>query len=185
MSSLPRPTDDSDFLLAGMSFVASSTDAKETVRKLVAASAASLGSDMGSFFIISRERGVLVPYVTLNLPDEYLAGCSVVELGDQCCGRAALHKLPWIVEDMWSDPLFSTAAEGAKKSGIRAALSMPVLAADGECLGSLAAHFRDPFKPNLYQLERQSLFAKLIGFALVKHGVMPATAAKFAPAPAR
>jgi len=168
-----------------MSFVAGSTDVREAICKLVEASAASLGSDMGSFYWLNREKGVLEPYVTLNLPPEYLAGCPTVALGDQCCGRAALHKLPWIVEDMWTDPLFSTAAEAAKKSGIRAALSMPVLDANGECLGSLAAHFRAPFKPNLYQLERQSLFAKLIGFALVKHGAAPAPAAKFAPTSAR
>ncbi len=67
---------------------------------------------------------------------------------------------------------FADAAEGAKRAGVRAGFSVPVLDANGNCLGSLASHFRHTFRPTMYDLERQSLFAKLIGFALVKHGVV-------------
>ena len=81
-----------------------------------------------------------------------------------------MHRLPWIVSDMWADPLFKDAAEGAKKAGIRAAFSVPVLDYEGNCLGSLASHFRSTFTPTAHDLERQSLFAKLIAFALKKRG---------------
>lgn len=166
------PPDDTEFLLAGMEFVARSSDPKDTITKLVQAAASALGSDMGSFYLLNHARQVLEPYVTVNFPEAYMAGCSTVPVGEQCCGRAAQHKIPWIVEDMWTDPLFETARNAAKEAGIRAAFSVPVLDANGHTLGSLASHFRSPFRPNVYELERQSIFAKLIGFALVKHGVV-------------
>ncbi len=161
-------SDDSEFLLAGMDFVTKITDPKVSIEKLVTAAAAALGSDMGSFYRLNAARGVLEPYVAVNFPREYAEACGDVALGDQCCGRAAKYKHPWIVEDMWTDPLFETAREGAKKAGIRSAFSVPVLDFDGNCLGSLASHFRTPYTPSAYDLERQSLFAKLIAFALKK-----------------
>lgn len=164
-------SDDSEFLLAGMDFVTKIMDPKVAIEKLVTAAAASLGSDMGSFYRLNSAKNVLEPYVTVNFPADYAAACGAVALGDQCCGRAAKYKHPWVVEDMWTDPLFKTAREGAQKAGIRSAFSVPVLDFDGKCLGSLASHFRTQYKPTPYALERQSLFAKLIAFALVKHEV--------------
>jgi len=172
MAATPNPVDDSKFLLAGMDYVASSTDPKSTIEKLVEAAAACLGSDMGSFYLLNRARNVLEPYVTFNFPKAYLEACSAVTLGEQCCGRAAQHRIPWIVEDMWTDPLFVAARGAAKRAGIRAGFSVPVLDVHGRCLGTLASHFRHPFKPSLYELERQALFARLIGFALMKHLVL-------------
>ena len=163
------PHDDSEFLLAGMEFVTKIPHAKVAVEKLVTAAAAAIGSDMGSFYILNEAKQVLEPYVTVNFPAAYAAACSSVPLGEQCCGRAAKYKHPWIVEDMWSDPLFADAREGAMQAGIRAGFSVPVLDFDGNCLGALASHFRSPFRPTSYDLERQSLFAKLISFALKKH----------------
>lgn len=169
MVSPVQPTDDAEFLLAGMAYVTKITDPKVVIEKLVTSASAALGSDMGSFYALNPEKQVLEPYVMVNFPTEYAAACSSVPLGEQCCGRAAKHKLPWIVEDMWTDPLFAgVAAEGAKKVGIRSAFSVPVLGFDGNCLGSLASHFRIKFVPTSYDLERQALFAKLIAFALRK-----------------
>jgi hypothetical protein len=51
-------------------------------------------------------------------------------------------------------------------SGMRAAFSVPVLDTAGNCLGSLASHFKTPYTPSAHDLERQSVFAKLIAFAL-------------------
>ena len=169
VSPASHPNDDSEFLLAGMNFVTKINDAKVAVEKLVTAAAAAIGSDMGSFYILDEAKQVLEPFVTVNFPAEYAAACSRVPLGEQCCGRAAKYKHPWIVEDMWSDPLFSAARQGAMDAGIRAAFSVPVLDFEGKCLGALASHFRSVFRPTNYDLERQSLFAKLIAFALKKH----------------
>jgi GAF domain-containing protein len=160
---------DSKFLLAGMQHVASAADVTAVIRGLVEAASASVGSDMGSLYLLDHKRGVLAPFILHNLPDSYVYGCAEVPLGTQCCGRAALHKVPWIVDDMWTDPLFVDCREAAKASGMRSAFSIPVLDAKGNCRGSLASHFRETYRPSVYDLERQSVFAKLIAFALTRH----------------
>jgi GAF domain-containing protein len=151
-----------------MQHVANSADLLSVMRGLVEAASACVGSNKGSLYLLDPNRGVLTPYILHNLPDSYLAGCSEVPLGTQCCGRAALHKTPWVVSDMWTDPLFVDCREAAMASGMRAGFSVPVLDAHGTCLGTLASHFESAYVPSAYDLERQSVFAKLIAFALTK-----------------
>jgi len=170
---------DARFLLAGMQHVAASADVRVAIQGLVEAASASAGSNMGSLFLLNPQRGLLTPYVTHNLPEGYLQGCSEVPLGTQCCGRAALHKIPWVVSDMWTDPLFADCRQAAMEAGIRSAFSVPVLDANGNCKGSLASHFKSIYMPTPYDLERQSLFAKLIAFALTRSEMLHA--AKAAP----
>jgi GAF domain-containing protein len=159
---------DNEFLAAGFRHIVAATDIKTTLSSLVKAAAQAVGSDSGSFFMLNHKTGMLEPYVLVNIPDEYLAGCSSVALGTQCCGRAALHKTPWVVSDMWTDPLFSDCREAALKSGMRAGFSVPVLAANGDCIGTLACQFREPYTPDAYAIERNRLFAQLIAFAVAR-----------------
>ncbi|HWR13836.1 MAG TPA: GAF domain-containing protein [Terriglobales bacterium] len=167
---------DTKFLLAGMQHVANSADVNAVIRGLVEAASSSVGTNMGSLYLLDDTRGVLTPFVLHNLPEDYLSGCSEVPIGTQCCGRAALHKIPWIVQDMWTDPLFVDCREAAQNAGMRSAFSVPVLDANGKCLGSLASHFQHRFSPTVYDLERQSVFAKLIAFALARGTNQSATA---------
>lgn len=108
---------------------------------------------------------VLRPFVIYNLPKEYIAGIGTVQVGTQCCGRAVAHKKPWIVSDMLTDPLFADGRPGAVESPIRAAFSVPVLDGD-HALASLACHFNAPRTPSPIDIERNQVFAKLIGISL-------------------
>jgi GAF domain-containing protein len=156
-----------DFLRAGHRHIADSTNLKQTIFGLVKMAAATSGTDMGSLFLLQSDK-VLHPYILLNLPKTYLEGCSTVPVGTQCCGRAVLHKIPWIVEDMWSDPLFIDCRAAAKNSGIRAGFSIPVINDFGECLGSLAAHFREVHRPGQETLETMQMMGNLLAYALTK-----------------
>ena len=169
--------DSFDFLRAGHRHVSDSTNLKLTITGLVKTAAAAAGTDMGSLFLLHKAEGALYPYVLFNLPESYLVGCSTVALGTQCCGRAALHKIPWYVEDMWTDPLFIDGRDAAKNSGIRAALSVPVLADNGECLGSLAAHFRDVYRPGQKTVETFQLLCTVIAAAIGRISTGPGEAA--------
>ena len=51
-------------------------------------------------------------------------------------------------------------------SGIRAAFSVPVLDRVGNCLGSLACHFRETWMPSPHAVERGQLFAQLVAAGL-------------------
>lgn len=157
-----------------------STDLKATLTNLVRSAANAVGSDCGSLYLLNRSQGCLEPYILVNVPEEYLAGCESVPLGKQCCGRAALHKMPWVVADMWTDPLFADCREAAIASGMRSGFSIPVLNIRGACLGSLGVQFRRPFVPSVYDLERQRLFAQLIAFAIARNSSTQAAPARAA-----
>lgn len=118
---------------------------------------------------MDEERQVLKIAITVGPPEDYVKGCGDIALGDQCCGRAALHRKPWIFTDMLSDPLFASAREASARTGIRSAFSVPVIQANGKVLGSLACHYRKPYTPTAYEIERNHLFATLIAFALVRN----------------
>lgn len=116
-----------------------------------------------SLFVVDGD--VLRPYILYNLPKEYVAGIGPVRIGSQCCGRAVQSKKPWIVTDMLTDPLFDEGRDGAEKSLIRAAFSVPVLEGD-DVLASLACHYTRPHTPSAVDIERNQHFARLIAITL-------------------
>jgi GAF domain-containing protein len=158
--------DMASFLAAGRLYIDRSSDVKSAIDGLLRQAASISGSESASLFLLDASRGVLYPFSLFNIPDSYLAGCAEVPLGTQCCGRAALHKHPWVVEDMWVDPLFEDCQEAAKASGMRAAYSIPVLTEEGSVAASLAFHFREKHSPSGSELERGEWFAQLIAYAL-------------------
>lgn len=160
---------DRAFLDAGQRYVSASTDIDKTVRELVRIAAEAVGSSMGALYLLDDSGKLLKPAVVVNLPEEYVRACGDIPLGEQCCGRAVLYGSAWYIENVTTSGLFSAdIAERACRAGVRAAFSIPVVAADGRCLGSLSAHFPEPHVPSEFELERHRLFAQLIAFALTR-----------------
>ena len=159
---------DIGFIQQGLRAIQSEALVHSTLHELVQLAVNAARSEAGSLFLVDEERQVLKMAVTIGLPDEYVKNCGDVPLGDQCCGRAAQQKKAWVVTDMLTDPLFASGREASVKSGIRAAFSVPVIDAQGKVLGSLACHYRKPFSPTAYEIERNHVFATLIAFALVR-----------------
>jgi GAF domain-containing protein len=139
----------------------------EAIGNLVRLAAEGGKASSASLYAVDFRANTLKPVVVLGLPESYVRGCGDVRIGDQCCGRAVEAKKPWIVADMLCDPLFATARAASADSGIRAAFSVPVLDADGNCIASLACHYREPFTPTNYDIERNEVFATLIASAIV------------------
>lgn len=160
---------DMALLQKGLQQIQSGTAVNSTLNELVQLAVSAAKSEAGSLALMDEERQVLKIAIAVGLPEDYVKGCGDIALGDQCCGRAALHRKPWIVTDMLSDPLFASAREASAKTGIRAAFSVPVIQANGKVLGSLACHYRKPYTPTAYEIERNHLFATLIAFALVRN----------------
>jgi GAF domain-containing protein len=121
---------------------------------------------------------VLHPYIIYNLPEEYVAGCGEVRVGSQCCGRAVESKKPWIVTDMMADPLFADGRDGAEKSLIRAAFSVPVFKGNN-VIASLACHFAGPHTPSALDIDRNEHFARIIAIILEGHGPLTVRAPIF------
>jgi GAF domain-containing protein len=155
-----------------MSLLISSADMRDSnLASLVKLAAEIADADASSLFVV--EGDVLRPYILYNLPKEYVAGIGPVRIGTQCCGRAVQFKKPWIVTDMLQDPLFADGRDGAEKSFIRAAFSVPVIRKD-EAVASLACHYTRPHTPSEVDIARNEHFAKLI--AISWEGAGPFTA---------
>jgi len=136
------------------------------VERLVRLAGEGANSQSCSLYLLNEDKTHLVPSIVIGLPESYIAGCGDVKVGTQCCGRAVLHKKPWIVSDMLTDPLFADARQASVDSGIRAGFSVPVISSTGDVLGSLGCHYRQPYRPTPIDIERNEIFAKLIAFAL-------------------
>lgn len=164
---------DIGFIRQGLQYFQMESSLSSILSQLVELAVESAKSRAGSLFLLDEKRQVLKKAVTIGLPEEYVRCCGDIPLGEQCCGRAALHRKPWIVSDMLTDPLFASARDASVKSGIRAAFSVPVIEASGKVLGSLACHYSEPFTPNAYEIERNHVFATLIAFALIRESNQP------------
>lgn len=159
---------DLKLLERGIELLGTTNDLNEQLTNLVKLAVDGARAKSGSLYMLDAEKNVLKPAVVVGLPEDYVRGCGEVAVGDQCCGRAVEHKKPWVVADMHTDPLFANARGASEASGIRAGFSVPVLDGDG-VLGSLACHYTKPFRPSEYDIERNRVFATLIGFAIAKH----------------
>lgn len=126
----------------------------------------SSGAIGGSFYVRNVIQEVLVPYATIEIPPAFTRLCGHVRVGDQCCGRAVLHKKPWVVANMLTDPLFASAGDAVANSPIRAGFSVPVLEAGGECIGALGCVFREPHAPTTEQISQNEIWADFIARAI-------------------
>ena len=163
---------------SGLSLLPSSDALVDHLGELIVLAAQGARSNSASLFIVDEVSQTLKPGVVYNLPEEYVAACGDVKIGDQCCGRAVEHKREWIVSDMLTDPLFASAREAARVSPIRAGFSVPVIDGEGRVIASLACHYDKPFTPTNYDIERNKMFAKLIAAAIDEQRQQsPATAA--------
>jgi hypothetical protein len=77
-------------------------------------------------------------------------------------GRAVLHKKPWIVANMLTDPLFASGRDALAKSPIRAGFSFSVLETSSGCIGALGCVFREPHYPTTEQISQNEVWADFI-----------------------
>jgi GAF domain-containing protein len=169
--------DRNNFLEAGKRHVDSSTNHRTTLENLVRWAGQIIGSNSASLYLLDTSSGNLHPSILWNIPDSYLGGCKEVPLGTQCCGRAALHKTPWIVTDMLEDPTFADCREAALASGMRSGFSVPVMH-DDQVLGTVGYQFVNPHVPGSDEIARATDMAELVAYALHRFGIKSFAAPK-------
>ena len=89
-----------------------------------------------------------------SLPAEYCAAVDGVEIGPNVgtCGTAAFLKETVIVADIAHDPLWKDYREIALAHGLRACWSIPLLASDGDLIGTFSCYFRETRAPDENEL---------------------------------
>ena len=162
----PVQTRDIRFFEGGLRLLRVGGLVRNSLAELVQLAGESVNSSSASLYAADWQTNVLIPAVTYGLPAAYVEACGQVTVGDQCCGRAVLHRKPWFVSDMLSDPLFASAKEAALVSPIRAGFSVPVIADNDKCIGSLACHYHEPRTPTPADIERNEIWATMIAHAI-------------------
>ncbi len=121
-----------------------------------------------SIILLDHERRHIHVAAAPSLPPEYCAAIEGLAIGPNAgsCGRAAFLGERVVVSDIASDPLWAAYRELALAHGLRACWSEPILAGDGEVLGTLAMYFGSVRTPTPEQVHTISHAANLASIAI-------------------
>jgi PAS domain S-box-containing protein len=111
-----------------------------------------------------------------SLPDEYNRAADGVPVGEGfgSCGTAAHRRKQVIVSDIQSDSLWKNYREIARRYGLGACWSTPILDAAGEALGTFALYYGEPRQPEAEELRLVGDFAQLAGIAIERQRTIEA-----------
>ena len=103
-----------------------------------------MGAEAGGVFLVERESGELALRAYKGTSAEFASKVEAVRLGEGFTRRAALSKMPLVVEDIAADPRLGRM--GALEEGLRSFCAVPIGARD-ELLGviGIASHERRRF----------------------------------------
>lgn len=103
-----------------------------------------------------------------SLPDTYVKLIDGIEIGPRTgsCGTAAWRQSRVVVSDIENDPLWHSFADLALVFGFRACWSNPIMAPDGEVLGTVALYARTVREPTAVELELMAVATDIAGIAI-------------------
>jgi signal transduction histidine kinase/CheY-like chemotaxis protein len=125
-------------------------------------------ADVRASILLVRDGATLHPGAAPSLPPEYGTPFDGAPIGlnQGSCGTAAFTKQRVIVEDIATDPIWAAYAALVLRFGLRACFSTPIIAHDGEVLGTFGIYFLVPQRPNTEQLALADRAANLASIAL-------------------
>jgi len=117
---------------------------------------------------LDQQSGRLQNAIAPNLPTDFKAALTGIEVSpaSSCCGAAAYHKVPVIVADTHTDPLWQDVRELASQFNIRSCWSMPIMSALGEVMGTLSMTFDRSTQPATEDWRILGTAAHLAGIAI-------------------
>jgi len=93
------------------------------------------------------------------------------------CGTAAFHRRTTIVSDIATDELWVNFRALALPLGLRACWSTPILASNGECLGTFAMYYDEPRTPTSGELDLIKTAGALAAAVIEREGLLAASEA--------
>jgi PAS domain S-box-containing protein len=102
-----------------------------------------------------------------SLPKAYTDAINGITIGPSAgsCGTAAYRGQPVIVEDIASDPLWSTYCDLALSHSLRACWSIPV-SSQGKVIATFAMYYREPRRPTEFDQKFVDQITHLAGVAI-------------------
>jgi PAS domain S-box-containing protein len=103
-----------------------------------------------------------------NLPEAYVKAVDGAPIGPRngSCGTAMFRREPVVVTDVMTDPLWADYRELARICGLRACWSTPILAPQGDVLGSFAMYRQEMRGPRPEEMRLTQIATHIAGIAI-------------------
>jgi signal transduction histidine kinase len=146
-------------LIASLVASASLADALE---KLLRAAIDISSADMGNIQFYDPENRTLEIVAHLGFQADFIDHFRIVRASvGSACSRTIERRARVIIEDVELDPEYAPHRAIAASAGYRAVQSTPILGREGEVLGVLSTHFREPKCPGQRELAMLDLYTQL------------------------
>jgi PAS domain S-box-containing protein len=121
-----------------------------------------------SILLLDAERSTLHKAAAPSLPDFYSDAIEGMRIGDGVgsCGTAVFRRERVIVADILSHPYWQRARRLIERTPMRACWSEPIVAHDGNVLGSFALYYDTPREPQADELDLINSAASLTAIAI-------------------
>jgi PAS domain S-box-containing protein len=128
---------------------------------------------IGSVLLLDADGVTLRHGAAPNLPEEFNRLMDGQKIGPAAgsCGTAVYRRELVIVEDLQSDPLWTSYRELATPFGLAACWSNPIVSHSGTVLGTFAIYYREPRRPSAKELNVIETSTSLARIAIERRGV--------------
>jgi len=136
------------------------TELQPLLEEVLTATIALLNADFGNIQLYNPKSQALEIVAHRGFQQDFLDHFSSVHESSAACGRALGRGERVIIEDVLADPDFEPHRAIAASAGFRAVQSTPLFSRNGEPLGMISTHFRQPHRPPERDLRLTDLFAR-------------------------
>jgi PAS domain S-box-containing protein len=160
-SELAARLDDLSYLHELTGRLTGSLELQEALEEVISAVTAIQGTDMGLLRLYDPEADDLPVAASVGLPADFPPRLERIPRGEGICGRVLATGAPVVVTDIETDPAMPSYRADFLAAGIRACYSTPLRNRAGEFLGTIAAYFPEPHRPQSRPVHLQDMYARL------------------------
>ncbi len=141
----------------------SSLDLDVVLPQVLDATIGLLQADMGNIHLYDPQQQILTIVAHQGFDSVFLDYFREVRLDDgAACSRALQLGQRVIIEDVQTDADYADHRAIAAAAGYRAVQSTPLLGSQGQVLGVLSTHFRQPHRPSERQMRILDLYGRMV-----------------------
>ena len=144
------------------------TELQPLLDEVLKASIAAQGADFGTIQLYNPKSQSLEIVAHRGFQQDFLDHFSSVRESEAACGRALSRGERVIIEDVLTDADFEPHRPIAASAGFRAVQSSPLFSRNGEPLGMISTHFRQPHRPSERDLRLTDLYARQAAEMIVR-----------------
>jgi PAS domain S-box-containing protein len=135
------------------------TELQPLLEEALSATIALQNADFGNVQLYDPETRTLEIVAHQGLGPEFLGFFATMREPRGSCGRALKDGRRIVVEDVLADPEYEPLREIVSATGYRAVQSTPLFTRQGDPLGVISTHFRQPHRPTERELRLTDLYA--------------------------